>query len=318
MDPRQNGDVDRYYTLASLLINHGTSVLQQLLIHRVKIKHSKSLKDITEDNNSVLHHMKKSNKFFESEEKVLFASNFDHKKVDLTLVVKLLRKKNLSGVTGQPDGGWKCLPDKTKTSLPDQIARIHHYRNFLCHQPDTFSISESECEEAYDTICYAIIKIEDDYLDNDHKTGICKSKLDEEIKHASHTAQIDSIKTLIHKWREEQRKSVNIKFEEIEREIAIIKSADKKDTEFTSLKENIDELNYLVESNIENNLEDGEHTRRRLFKLEEIVHELSSKLADKIGSKLADEIGSKFADEIRNAIARNKGDTTQPGMLVIC
>lgn len=131
--------------------------------------------------------MKQSKKFFDSEKENLFASKFDLTKVDLTLAVKLLRNKNLSGIAGQPDGYWKSLPNKTNTSLLDQIARIHHYRNHLVHQPNTYSISESEFKEACDTICYAILKIEDDHLDNDHKTGICKKRLEEEIKHACHT-----------------------------------------------------------------------------------------------------------------------------------
>lgn len=95
----------------------------------------------------------------------LFPSNsstvVESKSFDLTLLVKLLRQTEISGL-GNPVNGWDNLPSQADTTLEADIARLKYYRNTFAH-PDTMEVEENDFNHHWDDIKGALLRIVGSY-----------------------------------------------------------------------------------------------------------------------------------------------------------
>lgn len=67
------------------------------------------------------------------------------RELDISLMYKILR--NSEKLIGSPTNCWGQLPKKNEIGKADDIERIHHYRNLICHK-DASEMNTDEFNES--------------------------------------------------------------------------------------------------------------------------------------------------------------------------
>lgn len=78
------------------------------------------------------------------------------KYVDITLMYWIIKESLERENRTKPHNGWGELPEKSYTNEADDIERIRHYRNIICHRNasgiDTNEFNKS-CLDLFGVIC---------------------------------------------------------------------------------------------------------------------------------------------------------------------
>lgn len=152
---------DNFMRLSRLMIC-GTKIVKRLFDSQIPPKDlATKLNDPQVSNR--LQRLKTNGVLNGSEWDKLFPSNavVKSESFDLTLLVKLLRQREIYGL-GNPTNGWNNLPSHTDTTIEDDIARLKWYRNTFAHS-HTMEVGENDFNDHWDDIKGALLRIVGSY-----------------------------------------------------------------------------------------------------------------------------------------------------------